>query len=285
MTDIQTMGVINITPNSFSDGNLYNSFDLLRKKLQNFPKSIIWDVGAESTAPFNDPIGIEEERKRLELSFDLLDEFRPQKISLDTYRGECAFWYFKELRRLGFKDDQFIWNDVSGQWDESVLDFLDLFSDSTYIYSHNLAPMRSLTSNHMDYVREEDIISGLKKFFSKNKLDPKNIWLDPCFGFSKSFEQNCQLLHNFSEVFDHFSDFTWVIGISKKSFLRRFLEEISPCDLDKEEKLNKSEWLHLLFVRKFIEDWRLSANAKPLVFRVHDPLLISVAQSNLADLK
>jgi len=104
MNDINiiTMGVINITPNSFSDGGHFDSAPDLEAHFKSLSTDthLIWDIGAESTAPFNNPISYNKERERLSLALPLLERFKPAMISLDSYRGQTANWFFSAARDL-----------------------------------------------------------------------------------------------------------------------------------------------------------------------------------------
>jgi len=275
---IMTMGVINITPNSFSDGGRFETTSSLETHLKSFgtDSHFIWDIGAESTAPFNCAVELEQEKHRLSQILPLLRRYRPTYISLDTYKGKIAQWFFEEVSALGFKGNQFIWNDVSGCWDDEVESFLKFFPESIYIYSHNRCPSRELTSNHMDYVSDCDIVEQVVSFF-QGRSHPR-IWFDPCFGFSKSYQQNWALIYHWGDILAALGDVTWVIGLSKKSFLRNHLTDKLGCELEKEEALNKSEWLHVKLIAKFIELGRLKECKNPLVFRVHDPDTVIVAR-------
>ena len=282
MTYINTMGVMNITPNSFSDGGEFNDSDSLSKRFHHYQnkENFIYDFGAESTAPFNDPIGLEQEKQRLSLCFDLLKDSTHCLVSLDTYRGACAHWFFGELKKLGFKEEQLFWNDVSGQWDDEVQSFLNEFPKSNYIFSHNLCPERSEASHHMDYVREnENIVTGVIEHFKQIPRSSR-VYFDPCFGFSKSFEQNWELANNLSRVFQSFDAQRWVIGISKKQFLRRFLSDLLKNDLSHEQLLLKSEWIHLELLKSFILQANSCSGVESLTFRVHDPDIVDIAAFN-----
>ncbi len=273
------MGVMNITPNSFSDGGEFNNSDSLSKRFHQYQKknNFIYDFGAESTAPFNEPISMDQEQQRLELCFDLLKGSPDTYVSLDTYRGPCAMWFFEKLKKLGFREEQLFWNDVSGHWDDEVERFLKEFPGANYIYSHNLCLERSKSSNHMDYVRaDENIVTGVIEHF-KQATKSSRVYFDPCFGFSKSFEQNWELANNFNKVFENFCGQSWVIGVSKKKFIRRFLDELLKNDLSHEQLLLKSEWVHLELLKSFIVQANSCSEVESLTFRVHDPDIVDIA--------
>ncbi len=196
------MGVMNITPNSFSDGGEY---DLSRLS---FPVDA-WDVGAESTAPMNASISPEEEWSRLEKH--LPDLLKVPLLSLDTYHPETIF-------RMSSLRKNLIWNDVSGKFDAHVENFLSLDSTFQYVLCHNHAPTRDLSGRHMDYVFGTTLDS-LTEFFLKFK-HPRVIF-DPCLGFSKTYEENWMILENMGELQKRVGHKRWLVGFSRKSFLRK----------------------------------------------------------------
>jgi dihydropteroate synthase len=229
------MGVINITPNSFSDGGFNLSTAKVRQKIQDFRAyTNIFDFGAESTAPMNDAISVEEEWTRIEsYLLELIDDLHEDDIiSLDTYKSE-VFLKFYELARKSSKRVKLIWNDVSGK-DDDLLNTLFNDDNFQYVCSHNLCPTRTQTTDHMNFLysgSSESLLSNMIEYFQQfiNKyLKFKNqIIIDPCFGFSKSREQNHFILKNFENFLTSFNERQkFLIGISKKSFLR------FPADLD-----------------------------------------------------
>jgi dihydropteroate synthase len=207
------MGVMNITPDSFSDGGEY---DLSRLSL---PVDA-WDVGAESTAPMNASISAEEEWKRFEPHLDVL--MKVPMLSVDTYHPETIY-RFANLR------NNLIWNDISGKFDEHVENFLSLDKSFHYVFCHNLAPTRELSGRHMDYVTGTSLNSLVDYF--RGFRHPRVIH-DPCLGFSKTFEENWMILENFGELQRRVGHDRWLVGFSRKSFLRKkFGLDMSQRDL------------------------------------------------------
>lgn len=289
----KTMGVMNITPNSFSDGGIHQEFSSLQSKISSLSSKghFIFDFGAESTAPFNEAISSEVEKQRLTPLFEYLCSneklTRSLTLSLDSYHYETVTWFFRGLRdKARVSPQNLIWNDVSGQWDTLVKEYFKEFPLSPYIYSHNLAPQRELTSSHMEYVDEElDIFSHISSYFLEigedlrvNKIS-NPIYLDPCFGFSKTYEQNWDLIHRFSDLTQAVPGANWIVGLSKKSFLRRFLGEQLKRDLPKEEALIKSEWLHYELIKRILNCKICSSHAKEIIFRVHDSDIVDLAKA------
>lgn len=276
---ISIMGVANVTPNSFSDGSKYNNSLLLKEHILSLIDNgaTIIDIGAESTAPFNSAITSDMERERFaETIIPVIQEILPElkeksiKISIDSYRYETVMYFYN----IFAGEISIIWNDVSGKIDESVLKFLQETKMTEYIYCHNLAPKRDLTSEHMSYLHSGDITSHfqdwIREFLNLN-IDLEKIYLDPCFGFSKTYEQNFILMDSLIDDFKLYE--RWVIGISKKSFLRKKLIDSGEVgsDLSKEELLNASEKLH----KSYIDKCSKAFVGSSLVFRVHNPEIIS----------
>jgi dihydropteroate synthase len=274
------MGVINITPNSFSDGGLFNHAKLFEAQ---FEKTLSWaqiiDLGAQSTAPMNASIDALEEFSRFEkLLFPLLQKRPDPKsiISLDTYRPEVFYEVYKVLQYY-WPQTQVIFNDVSGKLDEDLINLLSLKENFKYIYCHNLCDQRDHTQSHMDFVQvcEQDVflqnlVQNLKNAMALLEPLGKDIWLDPCFGFSKSREQNQYLLKNMPNLLSQFpKEMTFVYGISRKSFLR------IPKSLDAKDPLNQQH-LDQIQATLIYELLKLKP-PQSLVFRMHSELPLKSA--------
>ena len=258
---IKMMGVINVTPDSFSDGDQYNRPAAFKEKLTNLLNWADWvDIGAESTAPFNSAISAQQELDRLNKNFiPYLSLLEGREVSLDTYKLEV----FREVYQYAKKFDiQLVFNDVSGELDEEVIDFLKA-SQVKYVFSHNLAPSREQTSDHMNFIspgKGEEFIDHMVRYFKLGiqRLEGCRFIIDPCFGFSKTREQNHDLLRHFNTFLLQIPyEIPCLIGISRKSFMR------FPADLDikvdpgriRVEHMHSNVLVHLLrhkLKRKFI---------------------------------
>ncbi|MGZ3806588.1 MAG: dihydropteroate synthase [Bacteriovorax sp.] len=275
------MGVINFTPNSFSDPKKYFDKKKLIETIGPFKNKsdLIFDFGFESTAPMNQAITKKLERARFDEFFDHLKDvdLSGSWISFDTYRPE-NFRYFEECFNARYRDCGFIFNDVSGVID---LELTKLLSEKKkqenfyYLYAASHIPSRDKVLEHMNFLVEGDIVQ-MTRASLQNALDKlhsmglKNIILDPCFGFSKTYDQNWDLINRFFELKDFFdNDIPWLIGLSKKSFLRKAL----PQSLD---LLSDSEILHEKIMRDMIQK-----NSGHLIFRVHDPDIVERANARL----
>lgn len=280
------MGVINITPNSFSDtiSHLHHSAELITK-LNQFKKipALVFDFGFESSAPMNSAITSHEERIRFDLFFEMIKEvdLSGQWISFDSYRPE-NYIYFEERFKSRYHNCGFIFNDVSGVLDAPVLDLLKSkkgCGDFYYLYTSTHIPSRDQTLSHMEFLRIGDIVemtaTHFKNGFQKLAAIGMNqqLILDPGFGFSKSFEQNWDLIHRFDELVwnlkDAGIDCPWLIGLSKKSFLRKAL----PASND---PFGDAEILHAKLIKEFIVK-----KSGHLIFRAHDPFLVESVYAGL----
>jgi len=276
------MGVINVTPNSFSDQNslLLDNKKLIDKIIafKNY-SNIIFDFGFESTAPMNKAISAAEELQRFDSFFERIKsiDLSDQWISFDTYRPS-NYLYFETKFKSRYKNCNYVFNDVSGVVDDELLDLLKTKKnhlDFYYILASTQVPDRSKVSNHMDFIintpvvkqTAENFLNSLAKI--NDNFNFENIILDPCFGFSKTYEQNWELVNNVSvlcnELQKNIRDFTMLFGLSKKSFLRKSLGNST-------DPFNDSEILHKKLIVNF-----LKKKTSPILFRVHDPLIVEDA--------
>lgn len=257
------MGVINLTPNSFSDGSEISSPQSHVNKLKLFKNTAILDFGAESTAPMNVPISADEELARFEPFLGVI--FSLQKvISIDTYHPETIFFFQKEWIRRGLKVP-LVWNDISGKFDDEVERFLAKGSFFEYVFCHNLAPTRALSARHMDYVSKlspDDFLYHMETFFSPAIRD--RVILDPCLGFSKSYQQNWHTLENIPRLQKMFPLSRFLIGFSRKSFLR----EKYQLSRDKKDR-DQLDLAHQNEMKRLSQEW-----AGEVWLRTHRPELL-----------
>jgi dihydropteroate synthase len=277
------MGVINITPNSFSDGNQHNSLESFSKR---FNELLDWadiiDIGAESSAPMNQSISKDEELKRYQdVFFPFLEKTAdPQsQISIDTYKVEVFKEVAHQLNQFWPKT-KIIFNDVSGKLDSELLDLLNNFKiPFTYIYSHNLCKSRKDCLKHMDHVtklHDFEFVKGVVEYFiagiDKIKETDRPFMIDPCFGFSKTREQNHTLLKYFKTFLLQLPySLPCVYGISKKSFLR------FPKDLDVKDKENLAVLEQMQSILMY--DLLKESLQREIIFRVHEPKSFQAANN------
>ena len=222
------MGIINLTPDSFSDGGDFCSVEKVLNQVSNFISNgvDVIDLGAQSTRPGAVEIGAKKELKRL-LPYlkKIRKEYPNILISIDTFNSEVA-----NEALLNGAD----WiNDVTGgRRDKEILDVISQFN-CPFVITHsrgNSQNMNNLT-NYNDFL--VDVISSLecltKKAIKNNVRKEKIIW-DPGIGFSKNTSQNIEILRNICS-FKKF-DIPILIGASRKRFIGEILNEINPKERD-----------------------------------------------------
>ena len=243
------MGILNITPDSFSDGGKFNS---LYEALKQTEKMLcegadIIDIGAQSTRPNSNYISDLEEINRLQnILPSIRKEFPNTIISLYTFHSKVV--------DFGYNEGIDMINDISGgQYDENIFSIAGK-TQLPYILTHGNSTYETMheKTNH------EDIILNINYFFSEkiNNLylhGVKDIILDPGFGFGKNIETQYQLTDELEYI--SFGKYPILIGISRKSFIYKPLNK-SPHEINEE-----TQNLHLKMLKK---------GAK--ILRVHDIL-------------
>ena len=190
------MGILNITPDSFSDGGFFYSPEnaiLHAKKLVEDGADII-DIGAESTRPNFTPISANEEISRLEKILPAIKNFGVP-ISIDTYKPEVA--------EFALQNGAAIINDVSGK----MFDVAEKYN----------APIIAM---HNKKTSDGDIISDIKNFFRQIYRDDLQIIFDVGIGFGKTQEENLIVLKNLQEFkFIDGKKIPLLLGVSRKSVI------------------------------------------------------------------
>ncbi|WP_394364103.1 dihydropteroate synthase [Chryseobacterium arthrosphaerae] len=241
------MGILNLTPDSFSDGGKFNNENAALKQTEKLLKdgAEIIDIGPQSTRPHAEFLSSEEEVNRIgSVISGIKKEFPEALISLDTFYAATV--------RFGFSEGIDIVNDISGgQYDTEMFDTV-AETKLPYILMH-INP--SYETMH-EKVKFEDITLEVNRYFSGKvnllrEKGVKDIILDPGFGFGKTVEDQMKMI---SEVeYLGFGRLPLLIGISRKSFIYKPLGK-SPLDINEE-----TQKLHL----KVLEQ-----GAK--ILRVHD---------------
>ena len=190
------MGILNITPDSFSDGGFFYSAENAishAKKLVADGADII-DVGAESTRPNFIPISVDEEISRLEKILPAIKNLGVP-ISVDTYKPEVA--------EFALSNGASIINDISGK----MFDVAKKFN----------VPIIAM---HNQKISDGDIITDIKNFFRKNLRDDLQIIFDVGIGFNKTQEENLTILKNLRKFkFIDGVEIPLLLGVSRKSVI------------------------------------------------------------------
>ena len=219
------MGVVNVTPDSFSDGGKFFSFDTAVAQGQKLVDegADILDIGGESTRPYSEPVSVEEETRRVVPVIESLARKVSIPISIDTTKSEVA--------RRALDAGASMINDVGA---------LRLDVDLAAVASDHGVPlilMHMLGTPKTMQVSPEynDLIPDIKLFLEdamkramQYGISKSNIIIDPGIGFGKTLEHNLLIvkhLHEFEAL-----DTPILIGPSRKSFIRTLLKD--PDDKD-----------------------------------------------------
>lgn len=262
LVDLNTpkiMGILNLTPDSFSDGGKFNnekSALLHAEKLLKDGADFI-DIGAQSTRPNAEYLSAEEEIRRIGNVISLIKkEFPEALISIDTF--------YADVVKFGYNEGMDVVNDISGGYfDENLLPTV-AETKLPYILMHSNT---SYSTMH-EKIQYEDITMSVNYYFSKKvnqlqKLGIHDIILDPGFGFGKTVEDQYKMIEEVEHL--GFGRFPLLIGISRKSFIYKPLNK-KPLEIGEE-----TQKLH----RKVLEK-----GAK--ILRVHD---VSETKKTIEEMK
>lgn len=207
------MGILNLTPDSFSDGGKFNNEQSALKHAEKLLKdgAEFIDIGPQSTRPNAEFLNSNEEIRRIgTVISEIKKEFPEALISLDTFYAETV--------KFGFNEGIDLVNDISGgQFDENMFDVV-----AETILPYILMHVNPSYGTMHDKIKFNDITLTINQYFTKktNELlqkGIKDIILDPGFGFGKTVEDQMKMIKE--TQFLGFGKFPLLIGISRKSFI------------------------------------------------------------------
>jgi dihydropteroate synthase len=213
---IYIAGILNVTPDSFSDGGKFKNFDTALihvEKMINEGADII-DIGGESTRPFSEPVSLNEELDRVIPVVEKINKEFKTMISVDTYKSAVA----EEAMKNGAE----IINDISGFTFDKNMENVALKYNAVSIIMHIKGEPRNM---QIDPVYE-DVVKEVYDFlyerveYLKNK-GLKEIIIDPGFGFGKCLNDNYVLLKNLNKFMKIGCPI--MAGISRKSMIGKIL--------------------------------------------------------------
>lgn len=207
------MGIVNVTPDSFSDGG---RFDDLPRSVEHGLKlaadgADILDIGGESTRPGAEPVSEADEIARTAPVIEALRRETGLPISIDTMKPEVA--------RAAFAAGATIWNDVNALRAPGALEAAaDL--DALVCLMH----MRGEPRTMQDDPRYDDVVREVETYLTERAeaaiaagISRSKIWIDPGIGFGKTLEHNLELLRSIPDLTRH--GFPLLIGASRKRFI------------------------------------------------------------------
>ncbi|GIM59419.1 dihydropteroate synthase [Capnocytophaga canimorsus] len=217
LTSAKIMGIINITPDSFYENSRTSSKDLLKKAEKMLEQGAdLLDIGGYSSRPGATEVSQEEELRRVvPVVKTLVKTFPKVRISVDTFRSEVA--------RQSLSEGACMINDISaGHLDEKMWQIIADFQ-VPYIAMH----MKGTPKNMQEHTHYEDIVKEMIFYFSQIKSKAQqygvnDLIIDPGFGFSKTLEQNYEILRKLSLF--RILDVPILVGVSRKSMLYRLLQ-------------------------------------------------------------
>jgi dihydropteroate synthase len=214
------MGVLNVTPDSFSDGGLFGTVEnaLTQARLMVGQGAAIVDVGGESTRPGAEPVTAAEEQRRVLPVIEALAAEGSCLISIDTYRQETA--------RLAVAAGAHIVNDVWGVQREPDVARLAAETGAGLVIMHTGREREKLP----------DVIADQFQFLNRSleiaeasDVRREQIVLDPGFGFAKDHDENLDLMARFEEL--HGFGLPLLVGTSRK----RFVGHVTGRDADQRD--------------------------------------------------
>lgn len=207
------MGILNATPDSFSDGGKYTNVEaaLAHARAMVEAGADILDIGGESTRPGFEPVGLEEEVRRIVPVIQALRQALPHiPLSIDTYKAETA--------RQALEAGAHIINDIWGLKGDPNMAAIAAEYGCPVIINHNRHDR-----SYNDLV--PDVLSDLQGSVSIARaagVADEMIWLDPGIGFAKTYEDNLELLGRLSEL--NVLGYPVLLGTSRKRFIKQTLD-------------------------------------------------------------
>jgi len=213
------MGILNVTPDSFSDGGKWNTRDRALRHMEEMVHdgADIIDIGAESSRPGFVPMDAAEETERLMPFLESVLAECSVPVSVDTFKAETA--------RAALSAGAHLLNDIWG------LQYAEEPEEMARAAAEANVPV-VVMHNQNGTVYDGDIIAAMRTFFSRSLaiadaagLARENIILDPGIGFGKTAEQNLQVIKRMDELVSYEgADYPVLLGASRKSFIGAALD-------------------------------------------------------------
>ncbi|MDJ0662619.1 MAG: dihydropteroate synthase [Crocosphaera sp.] len=217
------MGILNVTPDSFSDGGDFNSLETALKQAKKMIDrgADIIDIGGQSTRPGAEEITLEDELKRVIPIIKALRQSSSIPISIDTTRSQIA--------EAAIEAGADIVNDISGGTFDTKMFAKVASLQVPMIIMHIRGTPKTMQQKTDYYDLVNEIIEWLKCQINqaiKAGIERHNIIIDPGIGFAKTYQQNIDLLKNLSRF--HELNCPILVGVSRKSFIGHILDETNP---------------------------------------------------------
>ncbi len=214
------MGILNATPDSFSDGGRYNSLETALTQGRNLAKAgaHILDIGGESSRPFAEPVSEQEELDRVIPVIEILSSQIDIPISIDTVKSAVA--------RAALDAGAAIVNDISSFEKDPAMASLVAEKKVPCILMHMKGTPENMQidPDYDDLMEEITLYLDERAQFARSKgIAKKNIILDPGIGFGKTVEHNLVLINHLHRITD--LGYPVLMGPSRKSFIQTVLSK------------------------------------------------------------
>jgi dihydropteroate synthase len=220
------MGVLNVTPDSFSDGGQFFSLDRAVAHAEQMiaEGADIIDVGGESTRPGSEFVSEDEELRRVIPVIEKLATISHIPISIDTTKPSVA--------RAACEAGAEIINDISGLRFDPALAAVAKSVEAGLVLMHSRGTPKDMQQIPFAPDIITDVVDGLRRSVSiaeRFGVARESLAIDPGIGFGKSVEQNLEIIQRLSDLSREFAALPIVIGTSRKSFLGKLLNG-APAD-------------------------------------------------------
>ena len=227
------MGIVNVTPDSFFSLSRFKSDLALLQRVENFLSegATIIDIGGCSTRPGSDQVSMEEEMRLIAETLEVVCKKFPEAvISIDTYRSPVARM---AVQQYGVA----MINDISG----GNIDLQMFETIASLKVAYVLTHMRGTPKDMQEYTDYQDMVAEIMQYLSKKTaqlrlLGVHDVVIDPGFGFSKTLEQNYELMRKLN--YFKMIDAPMLVGISRKSMIYKLLEIVPEQALNGTTALN-----------------------------------------------
>lgn len=214
------MGILNVTPDSFSDGGPFVELDAAVRQAERSVKdgADIIDIGGESTRPGSKPVSAGEEIERVVPAIKAIAERIDIAISIDTTKSYVA----REAIDAGAE----IVNDISGLRFDHEIARVAAETGCGLVLMHSRGSFETMHSEPPAADIIADVVSGLRKsveIADEAGVGGSQIALDIGIGFGKTLEQNLELIANLDKILEKFPWTPMVVGTSRKSFIGKLL--------------------------------------------------------------
>jgi dihydropteroate synthase len=219
------MGILNVTPDSFSDGGVFDSYEAALRHAETLISegADILDIGGESTRPSSVRVSEEEEKHRVLSVFEAIANRFDVPLSIDTTKAAVA--------EAAIDAGAEIINDISGLRFEPEIADVAAARGAGLVLMHSRGDFESLHAQPPAENIMNEVIDGLRNSIAVAQtagVRSKHIVLDVGLGFGKTFQQNLELLAKLDTIVNELKEYPLLVGASRKSFIGKILNDVPP---------------------------------------------------------